>query len=72
MRAVVPAERVYVLSLGSQQANAHVHSHVAPLPPGVPFEQQPFEALRLERGVVPLSDAEMASLARRIGEAMER
>lgn len=32
----VPTERVYVLSLGSQQGNAHVHWHVAPLPPGVP------------------------------------
>lgn len=31
---VVPSERTYVLSLGSQQGNAHVHWHIAPLPPG--------------------------------------
>lgn len=68
----MPTERVYVASLGSQQGNAHAHWHVAPLPPGVAFEQQQFEALRLESGVAGLSDAEMASLARRIGEAVER
>jgi diadenosine tetraphosphate (Ap4A) HIT family hydrolase len=28
--ATVPAERIYTPSLGSQQANAHVHWHVAP------------------------------------------
>jgi diadenosine tetraphosphate (Ap4A) HIT family hydrolase len=31
---LVPTERLYVLSLGSQQGNRHVHWHVAPLPPG--------------------------------------
>jgi diadenosine tetraphosphate (Ap4A) HIT family hydrolase len=35
--AVVPVERMYCLSLGSQQGNAHVHWHIAPLPPGVPY-----------------------------------
>ena len=29
---VVPTERLYVMALGSQQGNAHVHWHVAPLP----------------------------------------
>ena len=27
------------------RANAHVHWHVAPLPPGVPYEQQQFRAV---------------------------
>jgi len=31
--------RVYILSLGSQQGNKHVHWHSAPLPFGVPVEQ---------------------------------
>jgi diadenosine tetraphosphate (Ap4A) HIT family hydrolase len=31
---VVPVERMYCLSLGSQQGNAHLHWHIAPLPPG--------------------------------------
>ena len=42
--AAVPCERLYVLSLGSQQLNRHVHWHVAPLPPGVPLPRQQFRA----------------------------
>ena len=68
---VVPTERMYILSLGSQQANSHVHWHIAPLPPGVPLEEQQYEALRLENGVLSLSEEEMASLAARIGQKME-
>jgi len=33
VRRSVPTERLYILSLGSQQGNRHVHWHVAPLPP---------------------------------------
>lgn len=40
VRKVLAPERVYILSLGSQQANAHVHWHVAALPPGLPLAQQ--------------------------------
>ncbi|MCP5098819.1 MAG: HIT family protein, partial [Chloroflexi bacterium] len=36
VRNHVKPERVYILSLGSQQANSHVHWHIAPLPYGVP------------------------------------
>lgn len=46
--AVVPTERMYVLSLGSNQGNDHVHWHVAPLPPGVPYEEQQLRALMVE------------------------
>jgi diadenosine tetraphosphate (Ap4A) HIT family hydrolase len=66
IRAALAPERIYVLSLGSQAANAHVHWHVAPLPAGVPFEEQQLEALSWERGVLDLSDADMAALAARI------
>lgn len=66
LRRVLPAERVYVLSLGSQAGNRHVHWHVAPLPPGVPLEDQQFAALDVTRGVLAQSEAEMADLARRI------
>ncbi|HEY5111604.1 MAG TPA: HIT domain-containing protein [Acidimicrobiales bacterium] len=45
MAAIVPTERLYVLSLGSQQGNRHVHWHVASLPPGTPFEDQQFASL---------------------------
>lgn len=71
VRRVIRPERLYLLSLGSQQANSHVHWHVAPLPPGVPLEQQQFAALDVTRaGVLRLSDAEMADLARRIGDEL--
>ena len=71
LRAVLEVERVYILSLGSQQANRHVHWHVAPLPPGVPLKAQQFAALDVERaGVVAMDDAEMAALAGRIAQAI--
>lgn len=47
LRQELPTERLYILSLGSQQGNRHVHWHIGPLPPGVPLEQQQFEALML-------------------------
>ncbi|HYN87820.1 MAG TPA: HIT family protein [Ardenticatenaceae bacterium] len=70
LRRVVPTERLYILSLGSQQGNRHVHWHIAPLPPGVPYRQQQFEALRLENGLLQLSEEEKASLALRIRAAL--
>ena len=45
VRRSVPTERLYILSLGSQQGNRHVHWHIAPLPPDVPFAQQQLAAL---------------------------
>ena len=49
--SVLRTERLYVLSLGSKQGNAHVHWHVAPLPPGVPYEKQQFRAAAVPIGV---------------------
>lgn len=72
LRQVVPTERVYILTLGSQQGNRHVHWHIVPLPPGVPYEQQQLEVLRMDKGVLKLSDEEMSSLAIRIRQAMHR
>jgi histidine triad (HIT) family protein/ATP adenylyltransferase len=62
----VPTERIYSLSLGSQQANAHVHWHVAPLPPGVPYDQQEFSALRKDNGILDVPEADQAELAQAI------
>jgi diadenosine tetraphosphate (Ap4A) HIT family hydrolase len=70
VRRTVDAERVYILSLGSQQGNRHVHWHIAPLPHGVPFKQQQLEALRIENGVMEIPDDEMAELAERIHQNM--
>ena len=71
LRRTLEVERVYILSLGSQQGNRHVHWHVAPLPPGVPLKEQQFKALDVERtGVLVMDEAEMADLARRIAGAL--
>ncbi|MGH2479149.1 MAG: HIT family protein [Ktedonobacteraceae bacterium] len=72
IKRVVPTERLYILTLGSQQGNRHVHWHLAPLPPGVPYEQQQAAALDISRGILAIPDEEMASLACSIRQAMER
>ena len=71
VRRALEPERVYLLSLGSRAANAHVHWHVAPLPAGVPFEEQQLEALSWDRGVLELRDDHLAKLARRIRGAID-
>ena len=71
LQQVVSTERMYILSLGSQQGNRHVHWHIVPLPPGVPFEKQQLEALRSDKGILALSETEMALLAGRIRQKME-
>lgn len=63
---VVPVERMYCLSLGSQPGNAHLHGHVAPLPPGVPYDWQQHYALMAENGVLDVDDSAQADLARAI------
>jgi diadenosine tetraphosphate (Ap4A) HIT family hydrolase len=64
VREEVGAERVYVMSLGSNQGNAHVHWHVVPLPPSVPYERQQFAALMLETaGALRIPEEEKAALA---------
>ena len=64
--AAVPTERMYSLSLGSRQGNPHLHWHVAPLPPGVPYERQQFHALMMENGVLDIDDGQLAEVARAI------
>ena len=67
LRRVVPTERLYVASLGSKQAHRHVHWHVAPLPPGVPFERQQLAALAWEtEGILDVLDEELSALAARL------
>ncbi|MGW4792982.1 HIT family protein [Nonomuraea sp. NPDC004297] len=66
VESVVPSERTYVLSLGSQQGNAHLHWHVAPLPPGTPYERQQFHALMSENGLISWSQEQAEELAARL------
>lgn len=63
LSSAVPTERLYVLSLGSMQGNAHVHWHVAPLPPDVPYENQQYAALMAEHGVLERTREEADALA---------
>ena len=71
LSAAVPTERVYVLSLGSKDGNAHVHWHVTALPPGVPYEDQQFRALMAEtQGVLAMTDDEQAALAEALRTAL--
>lgn len=70
--ATVATERVYILSLGSQQGNAHVHWHVAALPPGVRYSEQQCRALMTEtKGVLALTAEEQSALADRLRAAIE-
>ena len=70
---MLDVERVYVLSLGSQAGNRHVHWHVAPLPPGVAPEDQQLAALDVERaGYLAMEPAELQQLATRIAGAIRR
>jgi diadenosine tetraphosphate (Ap4A) HIT family hydrolase len=65
-RAFTP-ERLYVLSLGSRDANAHTHWHLVPLPAGVPFHRQQLAFLSWDmQGILDLSDEDMTSIAERI------
>jgi ATP adenylyltransferase len=70
VRRTVATERVYVLSLGSQQGNRHVHWHIAPLPYHVPFKEQQLKALSPDNGFLDISTQEMVKLARRIRRNM--
>jgi diadenosine tetraphosphate (Ap4A) HIT family hydrolase len=71
VRQIVEPERVYILSLGSQQGNQHVHWHIAPLPFGVPFEKQQLEALSMKDGFLQLSAAEMSTLVTQLRDALK-
>ncbi|GAA2213157.1 hypothetical protein GCM10009850_086190 [Nonomuraea monospora] len=70
VESVVPSERTYVLSLGSQQGNSHLHWHIAPLPPGTPYDQQQFHALMAENGVLPWTREQAEELAARLRAAL--
>ncbi len=57
---------LYSLSLGSHQGNAHLHWHLAPLPPGVPYEHQQCHALMAEHGVLDVTEQQQAESAAQI------
>ena len=67
VREEVGAERMYIFTFGSNEGNSHVHWHVMPLPPGVPYEDQQGAWGSWSKGVLEIPREEMASLAARIG-----
>jgi len=72
LSAAVPTERLYVLSIGSRQGNAHVHWHLGPLPPGVPYREQQYAALMHEHGHLDVPEADLVALARNVARGVER
>jgi histidine triad (HIT) family protein/ATP adenylyltransferase len=69
--ATVPTERMYSMSLGSQQGNAHLHWHLAPLPPGIPYDRQQFHAVMAENGILAVDAESQAALAGEISSHIQ-
>jgi diadenosine tetraphosphate (Ap4A) HIT family hydrolase len=69
--AVVPTERLYLMSLGSPQGNRHVHWHLVPCPVGLPYDQQQMALFETARGYLQVRDPEQAELAADIARAMK-
>ena len=72
VRGEVGAERMYLYTFGSNQGNSHVHWHVVPLPPGVPYEEQQGAWASWDGGVLKIPHEETASLATCIGLRVEK
>lgn len=70
LESVIDSERTYLYSLGSQEGNAHLHWHIAALPPGVPYEEQQFHVLMTENGVLDMPSEQPAGLAARLRAAL--
>jgi diadenosine tetraphosphate (Ap4A) HIT family hydrolase len=68
VETVVSTERMYLLSLGSQQRHSHVHWEIAPLPPGVPCPDQQHHIL--SAGAVPWTQEDAVGLAELIRAAL--
>jgi diadenosine tetraphosphate (Ap4A) HIT family hydrolase len=66
VREEVSAERMYLYTFGSNQGGAHVHWHVVPLPPGVPYERQQGAWAGWNSGVLEIPQDEMSALTTRI------
>ena len=71
LKATLPTERISLMSLGSHQGNAHVHWHVAPLPPGAPYEWRQFHAVMAENGILEVTPEQQTALAARIRPALQ-
>jgi hypothetical protein len=67
VRLALRPERIYVLSLGSQQAEAHVQWQIVPCPPGLPVEQQQWALINgQQQGLLRLDEEEEEALVARL------
>jgi len=66
------AERVYTACLGSQLLSPHIHYHVVPIFPGLPLEDQQWNALDKSRGVLKYSEQTFSEVATKIMYAMKK
>lgn len=71
VRTEVGAERMYIFTFGSNQGNAHVHWHIAPLPPGTPYEAQQGAAVSWRNGVLKVPKDKMVDIAIRLRHRLE-
>jgi histidine triad (HIT) family protein len=69
VEAAMPVERTYIYTLGRQQGNAHLHWHIAGLPPGTPYGEQQFHALMTRNGVLAVTEQDQAETAGRLRSA---
>ena len=60
------AERIYLMTFGSQQGNSDVHCHIAPLPSGAPYKKQQLNEVSSKDGILRLSEDEWYCLTTRI------
>jgi diadenosine tetraphosphate (Ap4A) HIT family hydrolase len=56
----------YPTLFGSRAANSHVHWHIAPLPAGIPLEQQQYYALMAEHGIIEVEAEELQNYVARL------
>jgi len=72
VESVLSVERTYLYTLGSQQGNAHLHWHIAGLPPEVPYEHQQFHALMTENGVLAELTYDAVGIAQQLRRAIAK
>jgi hypothetical protein len=71
VRLALRPERIYVLSLGSQQGNAHVQWQIVPCPPGLPPDQQQWALVDgQQQGLLRLDEAEETALVARLRDRL--
>ncbi len=62
-------ERVYILSLGSHQGNSHVHWHIAPLPSGMPYNDQQNGVFKLD--ILKIPEEEQMKLTSKLNNSIQ-